>query len=245
VAALLTDKLTPSVRVSVKPYSQSRDYLAALSAGLRGSGLRYAELAERIAETYSPQEIALLAENRSSKDIALMLEISEERALRLCDALRDHAGGALFTTVVEDDVSIELLDGTDYKGVDFLSMGQRCTVILPIVLQHTERMIILDQPEDHLDNAFVVGTLVKALVTRSQGAQTIVATHNPNVPVLGNAAQVTYLDSDGSRCFVRSTGSINARRIVDAICTIIEGGREAFARRAEFYSESLPNVFKF
>jgi ABC-type cobalamin/Fe3+-siderophores transport system ATPase subunit len=139
---------------------------------------------------------------------------------------------------------IELLDGPDYKGIDFLSMGQRCTVVLPIVLQHTERVIVLDQPEDHLDNAFVVGTLVKALVARSQGAQTIIATHNPNIPVLGNAAQVMQLDSDGSRCFVRSAGSINTRRIVDAICTIMEGGREAFAKRAEFYAMSLPNAPK-
>lgn len=244
VVSLLNKDLGPAVRIRIAPYAQYRDYESTLAAALRGSGLRYKELAKRIAETYSPQEIASLAEARDINAIALALEITDERALRLCDALREQAGSALFTTIVEDDVHIELMDGTDYKGIDFLSMGQRCTVILPIILHHVERLIILDQPEDHLDNAFVVGTLVKAIVARSTNAQTIVATHNPNIPVLGDAAQVIHLDSDGNRCFARSAGSISSPRIVDAITTIMEGGREAFARRAEFYSKNLPNVSK-
>ena len=242
VASRLNKALGPAVRIGVTPYSQHREYVSTLAAALRGSGLRYKELSERIAETYSPQEIASLAEVRDIDAISSALEITDERASRLCAALREQAGAALFTTSVEDDIQIELMDGTDYKGIDFLSMGQRCTVVLPIILQHTERMIILDQPEDHLDNAFVVGTLVKAMVGRSLGAQTIVATHNPNIPVLGDAARVVHLDLDGNRCFVRAAGTINTPRIVDAITTIMEGGREAFQKRAEFYAKNLPNV---
>lgn len=213
-----------------------------LAAALRGSGLRYSELAERIAETFSPQEIAVLSEARDVATLASTLQITEERALRLCDALRGESGGALFTTKVEDDIELELMDGTDYKSIDFLSMGQRCTVVLPIILHHNERIVILDQPEDHLDNAFVVGTLVKALIARSRNAQSIVATHNPNIPVIGDATKVLHLDSDGSRCFVRSAGPIDAPRIVNAITTIMEGGREAFLRRATFYANHVSNV---
>jgi hypothetical protein len=132
-------------------------------AALRGSGLRYVELSERIAETFSPREIASLAENGDLKTIASTLGIAEDRALRICTALRNDAGTALFTTIVDDDVHIELMDGIDYKGIDFLSMGQRCAALLPIILCHTERIIILDQPEDHLDNAFVVHTLVQGI----------------------------------------------------------------------------------
>jgi ATPase subunit of ABC transporter with duplicated ATPase domains len=220
------------------------EYVSALAASLRGSGLRYTELAERIAETYSPQEIALLVEQRNLSELSNTLGITDERSLRLCDALRGQAGTTLFTTTVEDDIRIELMDGTDYKGIDFLSMGQRCTAVLPIILQHTERIIVLDQPEDHLDNAFVVGTLVKAIIGRSSGAQTIVASHNPNIPVLGDATQVIHLDSDGSRCFARFSGPVDAPQIVDAITTTMEGGREAFRRRAAFYAEHSPNDFQ-
>ena len=244
VASRLNRALGPSIRMGVTPFSQHLEYISALTAALRGSGLRYKELSERIAETYSPQEIASLAEARDIKTISSALGITEERSLRLCDALREQGGTSLFSIQVEDDVQIELMDGTDYKGIDFLSMGQRCTAVLPIILNHTERMIILDQPEDHLDNAFVVGTLVKAIAVRSKGAQTIIATHNPNIPVLGEAEQVVHMDSDGTTCFVRASGELTSPRIVDAITTIMEGGREAFARRAEFYAKNQPNVSK-
>jgi DNA repair exonuclease SbcCD ATPase subunit len=238
VAANLNKELGPVIRVTVTPLSQYREYISTLSAALRGSGLRYTELADRIAKVFTPQEIATLAESRDIDTISSTLEITDERALRICDALRADAAGGLFITTVEDDIQIELMDGADYKGIDFLSMGQRCTTILPIILSHKDRIIILDQPEDHLDNAFVVGTLVKAVLTRSVGAQTIVATHNPNIPVLGDAERVIHLDSDGTRCFVRSAGSIDTPRIVEGITTIMEGGRDAFRRRAEFYTKN-------
>src|SRR5262249_4039868 len=150
----LNADLGPAVRLTVLPYSQRLAYVSALNAALRGSGLRYAELADRIAETYSPVEIAHMAEAWDIDTISADLDITGERAARLCEALRGDAGGALFTTVVEDDIQIALMDGVDYKEIDFLSMGQRCTVVLPIILRHLERMIILDQPEDHLDNGF-------------------------------------------------------------------------------------------
>ena len=244
VVARLNKELGPVIRVRVAPLSQYREYVSAVAGALRGSGLRFNELAERIARVFTPQEIAVLAESRDIDTITEALEITDERALRLCDALRADTAGSLFTTTVADDIQIELMDGADYKGIDFLSMGQRCTTILPIILSHKGRIIILDQPEDHLDNAFVVGTLVKSVLARSTDAQTIVATHNPNVPVLCDAEQVIHLDSDGTRCFARSVGSIDSPRIVEAITTIMEGGRDAFQRRAEFYAKNLPNVTK-
>jgi len=244
VAARLNEELRPMIRLTVSPYSQYREYVSVLSAALRGSGLRYNELAERIARMFAPQEVAALAESRNIDDISSVLEITDERAYRLCDALRSDAAAALFTTIVEDDIQIELMDGKDYKGIDFLSMGQRCTAMLPMILSHKERVIILDQPEDHLDNSFVVGTLVKSVAARSSEAQTIVATHNPNIPVLGDAGAVIHLDSDGTRCFARSVGSVDSPSIVEAITTIMEGGHEAFRRRAAFYAKNLSNVRK-
>ncbi|MDH4983967.1 AAA family ATPase [Aminobacter anthyllidis] len=238
IAARLTAGLAPSIRVTVKPLSDYRAYVSVLNGALRGSGLRYRELADRIAETFSPQEIAVLAERGEASIISRALEINEERALRLTEALRGDAGSELLITEVGDEVVIELLDGTSFKSTDFLSMGQRCTAILPIILQHNERIIVLDQPEDHLDNAFVVGTLVKAIRTRGGSAQTIIATHNPNIPVLGGADFVAHLDSDGDRCFVQVAGRLDDAAVVNSITNIMEGGREAFQRRAAFYAES-------
>ncbi|MCL4186746.1 MAG: AAA family ATPase [Rhodobacteraceae bacterium] len=238
IAAVLSDALAPAIRVVVKPFSDYRGYQSALNAALRGSGLRYRELADRVVETFSPQEIANLAEQRDTDAISSALAINAERAQRLAEGLRGDAGIDLLTTEVGDEIGIELLDGTSFKSTEFLSMGQRCTAVLPIILQHTERVIVLDQPEDHLDNAFIVGTLVKAVRSRSSSAQTIVATHNPNIPVLGGADWVMHLDSDGERCFVQIAGELDDHGIVNSITTIMEGGREAFQRRAAFYAKN-------
>ncbi|WP_133064451.1 AAA family ATPase [Sandarakinorhabdus cyanobacteriorum] len=239
IAAKLTTALAPAIRVTVKPLADYRSYVSVLNGALRGSGLRYRELADRIVETFSPQEIAILAEKADANAIGSALEISEERAHRLAEALRGDAGTELLVTEVGDEVVIELLDGTSFKTTDFLSMGQRCTAVLPIILQQNERIIVLDQPEDHLDNAFVVGTLVQAIRARSGSAQTIIATHNPNIPVLGGADWVAHLESDGDRCFVQVAGALEETEVVNAITNIMEGGREAFQRRAAFYAESI------
>jgi len=238
VAAMLTGALEPAIRVMVKPLADYRAYLNVLNGALRGSGLRYRELSERIVETFSPQEIAVLAERGDAARIGAALQISEERAHRIAEGLRGDAGAELLVTEVGDEIALELLDGTSFKGTDFLSMGQRCTAVLPIILQHNERIIVLDQPEDHLDNAFVVGTLVKAIRARGRAAQTIIATHNPNIPVLGGAERVAHLESDGDRCFVHVSGLLDDAEVVNSITNIMEGGREAFQRRAEFYAES-------
>ncbi len=238
IATELSNALAPAIRVIVNPLADYRGYQSVLNSALRGSGLRYRDLADRIAETFSPQEIASLAERGEIGKIGAALEINEDRAHRLADGLRGDAGIDLLTTEVGDEVGIELLDGTSFKSAEFLSMGQRCTAVLPIILQHTERVIVLDQPEDHLDNAFVVGTLVKAIRSRGSSAQTIVATHNPNIPVLGGADWITHLDSDGDRCFVQVAGELDDHAIVNSITTIMEGGREAFQRRAAFYAEN-------
>ena len=131
---------------------------------------------------------------------------------------------------------MHLLDGSDYKGIAELSTGQRCTVVLPLVLRHTERVVIVDQPEDHIDNAFITDTLIVSVLARGPDSQIIFSTHNANIPVLGNADRVIQLGSDGRRGFPVLASTLYEPPVVNAITTIMEGGAEAFKRRAEFYS---------
>ena len=82
-----------------------------------------------------------------------------------------------------DRPCIELRDGATYKESSKLSTGQRCTTILPILLVQSERPLLIDQPEDNLDNAFVYDTIVKALARRKGWSpDAIFVTHNPNIP---------------------------------------------------------------
>src|SRR5205823_7219917 len=124
--------------------------------------------------------------------------LDEDRARKVIDLLQ---GTELLYRIqiveLEDLPAIELLDGKTHKGSAGLSTGQRCTTILPILLLESERPLLVDQPEDNLDNAYVFETVVQSITGASQNRQLIFVTHNPNIPVLGDAARVFALRSTG------------------------------------------------
>lgn len=237
VASTLTDTLGPRIRVKTSRAGQFEPYAAAIADVLRGSGLRYNELSSTLAESVSPRELLEAADTNDFDLIAEATGITKDRAVRTLAQLRESDLGALATVAVEDTVTLQLLDGADYKGIGELSTGQRCTVVLPLVLRHTDRILIVDQPEDHIDNAFIADTLIVSLLARDPNSQVIFSTHNANIPVLGDADQVIQLGSDGKRGFSVLTSNLDDPSVVKAITTVMEGGTEAFKRRAAFYSK--------
>lgn len=239
VAIRISSQLGPRIRVKPIRAAQLAQYAGAVSVALRGSGLRYSELSGAIASRMSPRELVEIVEQGDSTSLAGLLQIQPDRAVKLITHLREHGTADVLTAHVEDDIRLELLDGTEYKKIENLSVGQRCTVILPIVLEHKDRVLVVDQPEDHLDNAFVVETLLKAILNRGFESQMLISTHNANLPVLGNAAQVVVMNSDGKRGFIEHRGDLEDPKVVRAITTIMEGGAEAFERRAQFYKSHL------
>ena len=240
VTDALTQALQPRVRVRAERYGSRSDYENAIITALRGSRLHHSQLAPAIANSISPRELVKSAEE---SDPALLVEVvglDRARAQRVLDAISASSDAMLdiLATPVDDDIRLELLDGSDYKPSDQLSTGQRCTVVLPILLEQLDRILIMDQPEDHLDNAFVTDTVVKALRDRGTSRQSLIATHNANIPVLGDAELVIVMQSDGTNGFAQLLGSLEDEDIVEAITDLMEGGREAFQLRAQFYGES-------
>ena len=235
VAQTLSKSLAPRIRVRVQRSEVDRAYQDAIAESLRGSGLHYTTLSPLIAQRMSPRELALAVENGDSSAMATATELSAERASRVLAQMRSSGVEDILTAQIEDRVELSLLDGTEYKKTTELSTGQRCTVVLPIVLSHRGSPVVVDQPEDHLDNAFIAETVITALRNRHVGDQLVVSTHNANIPVLGEADRVVLMGSDGKRGFVRHASSLDDPRTVEAISTLMEGGREAFAVRAAYY----------
>ena len=236
VASELTETLGPRIRVRVFRAGQFEKFAAAIADTLRGSGLRYNELSAILAKNVSPRELLEAADTNDFDLVSEAAGITKDRAARVLGHLRECDLGVLATVTVEDTVALHLLDGADYKGIAQLSTGQRCTVILPLVLRHIERVLIVDQPEDHIDNAFIADTLITSVLARKTDSQIIFTTHNANIPVLGNADCVVQLGSDGKRGFPVLASSLNDPFVVNAITTVMEGGAEAFKRRARFYN---------
>ena len=125
-----------------------------------------------------------------------------------------------------------------YRGKELKhhSLGQRASALLLYVLsQRQNDVIIIDQPEDDLDNQTIYDDVIKLLRAMKAYAQFIFVTHNANFPVLGDAEQVHACDYQDEKVIVQS-GSIDARPVQDAIINIMEGGQEAFNRRKEVYN---------
>lgn len=236
-ARLVMELFNGEIEVRLAKSGLFREYEAALAHALEGSGLQYKALARQLAARLSPRELVEAVERHDAERIASLGQVTVDRAERLVTHLRANGSAAVLTAPLEDAVDYALLDGQRYKPTSELSTGQRCTVILPLLLAQSAQLTILDQPEDHLDNAFIVDTLVRAVLARKTGGQLIIATHNANIPVLGAADQVIVLSSDGRHGGVEHVGPLEDTEIVQAVTAIMEGGEEAFRRRAEFYAD--------
>lgn len=236
VAVHLNDQLSPSVKVEVTRSASLEAYMAAIVESVRGSGLHYNSLAPLIAQAMSPLELVTAVEATDAAPICDAVDISGERALSLIAAIKRGGTSNIVSANIEDGVQLSLLDGNDYKDSERLSIGQRCTAVLPVLLSQHGDPLLVDQPEDHLDNAFIVDTLVRSLIARQGSDQFIFASHNANIPVLANADHVIVMDSDGQRGFVVHQGQLDDPKTVGYISRLMEGGEEAFLRRASFYA---------
>ncbi|RIV79972.1 AAA family ATPase [Pelagerythrobacter aerophilus] len=231
----LNQVLGPRIRIGVMRGGQSEAFASALTEALRGSGLRYNDLVSALTPRISPRELLEAVDNDDFDLIATRGSMTIDRAAKVVVALKDADLGSIATVPVDDYVTLSLMDGPDHKDIGELSTGQRCTVILPLVLRHMERLLIVDQPEDHIDNAFIADTLIKSILARPANGQMLFSTHNANIPVLGAADFVIQLSSDGRRGFPIAAGALADPPVVHAITSVMEGGAAAFRQRATFY----------
>ena len=128
------------------------------------------------------------------------------------------------------------MDDGNYRRLDELSGGQRVSVLLSLLLEtDDERPLVIDQPEDELDNRFLFETVLPALKRLKGRRQVIVATHNANVVVNGDADMVIQLEATASRGHVARAGAIEDTAVRDAIIRTVDGGEEAFRLRHRKY----------
>ena len=140
----------------------------------------------------------------------------------------------MLTWFPEDDLVVEYSphgDGKGFRSIRQASAGQRSAAMLAFLLAHGEEPLVLDQPEDDLDNHLIYDLVVRQIRENKLRRQIIVVTHNPNIVVNGDAEMVHALHFASGQCVVRHSGSLQEANIREEVCQIMEGGREAFARR--------------
>jgi len=228
------------VALTLKTGASSSRYEARVSSLLAGSRIRgQEEVAAALAETFSPAALIDIVESGNGQVLADTLRRDLGQMNRVVAHLAEHP--EVYTLEAEPPAAkleITLFDNGTPKPVETLSKGQRATALLPLVLRPLPYPLIIDQPEDDLDNNFIFNSLIKHIGKLKEERQLIFVTHNANIPVLGGADRVVVMHmqspTSAAPC-VSGTVDERKREILD----LLEGGAEAFQRREERYHDLL------
>ena len=138
-----------------------------------------------------------------------------------------------------DEIHVELRRGTDteplWSALDDVSPGQAATAMLSLALVGGDEPLIIDQPEDDLDNRYIYSDVVRQLSEVGNQRQVIVATHNANIPVLGDAELIIAFEASSGRATVLACGGLDESAVASTAREILEGGADAFKARARRY----------
>jgi DNA repair ATPase RecN len=117
-----------------------------------------------------------------------------------------------------------------------LSLGQQQAIVRAILLSvDNTRPLLIDQPEDNLDSAFIFQILVRALRNIKERRQVILVTHNANIAVLSDTDCIVPLKASATSGHVQSPGTVEQESTRELVCEILEGGRAAYEMRGRLY----------
>lgn len=141
----------------------------------------------------------------------------------------------------EDDINISYQpNGSSiYKSLNTASAGQKTTAILTVILSYGRNPLIMDQPEDDLDNKLVYELIVDRLIKAKEKRQLIIVTHNANIPVNGDSEYIVSMDSESKNVKVYSTGCIDDNEVKKEVCDVMEGTEDAFLMRSKRYGKLI------
>lgn len=228
-------KLNGKVRLSIKFHQQKQELVSVLSKidrvtekGLKGI------------LDYQDFEIFTFVDNiRQGGDVlsgeySLTASVADKIVMSLSEKqLRE-----LEELQLKNIYVIELEVGGNFKTIDRLSKGQQCTAILNILLLDNKDPLVVDQPEDNLDNSFIAENLIELIRENKIKRQYIFATHNANIPVFGDAELIVAMEEKEGQGQITENGigSIDAKDVKEKVVQILEGGRDAFQMRKRKYN---------
>ncbi len=143
------------------------------------------------------------------------------------------------TTKIELNTAAEG-DPENWQTLEGLSTGQKATAVLLLLLE-SEAPLVVDQPEDDLDNRFITDGVVPTMKDEKRKRQFVFSTHNANIPVLGDAELIIGLSTGSLNSTVQGRvnrdhmGSIDLQPVREMVEEILEGGRTAFEMRRQKY----------
>lgn len=241
----INKKLSGKVRLKLITEA-SRGTLVNFIVRCNLENVKEGRLAWILDKDFSPANLAKLIRKGKEALTDSDYGISESVAFALCKLTEDQIL-RLEELDIPDTLYIELnISHTGeaiFKDVDSLSTGQQCTAILHLLMLDNRDPLILDQPEDNLDNAFIADHIVSELRKAKTSRQFLFATHNANIPVFGDAEWIGVMQVENEKGVIKQEcqGAIDVPNIQLLSANILEGGREAFDQRRLKYGFSNTN----
>ena len=212
-----------------------------LSALKKGSRIREADI-KKVSQNLMPREFINLVIDNDIDSLADKAELAEENAKKLIDTLNSKEALedvlAISHSVYPEDIpSIEFRkeDG-GYHPLSELSVGQKCTALLIIALSEGTRPIIIDQPEDSLDNPSVYEDIVSKLRKGKEKRQFILTTHNSSVGVASDSDMFIILRSTAKQGYIECFGAIDRSKVRSEIIKHLEGGPNPYKLKSKKYN---------
>lgn len=235
-------------------------------------GFNDVEFNKEVVEQFlNKNDLKLLPDAQSSWNERFEYQYNPQNHLQFITSVFDGILGEKVSTIrnrTRKDALQKLLENkfyVDFKisyktdSLDKMSPGKKGLVLLKILidLSDEEWPIILDQPEDDLDNRSVYTDLVAFIKTKKRGRQIIIATHNPNLVVGADAEEIIVANQDGQEVgrdnarfrfeYISgalehsfkdavAAGILNKMGVRQHVCDVLEGGEEAFQKREQKYS---------
>jgi len=215
----------PKLSIEIKYKARKDKFLSKLKDDFKGSRIRTAVF-KRISNEYA-DFIDIQKDNfQRFKDIIT----NEEQQSYFKKYFERHLYN-LLTFRVDDEITINF----DGKPLKDHSLGQRTSALILFLLTQEENVLIIDQPEDDLDNQTIYKDVIREIKKLKGTMQFIFATHNANIPVLGDSEMIIACEYAADKRIKTETGSIDSHSIQEKIIKIMEGGKEAFDIRKKIY----------
>jgi len=238
-AKKVTRRLKGRVRVTVA-FQGDREPLAEVLR--REVGGRLSETIEALRQTTDLSLRALAEACRAGPtELSGQFDIPDPQASRLAEA-GEEAFMAIeeldLPSTTELELNVAPAGAPDaWQALDDLSAGQKATAVLLLLLLESDAPLVIDQPEDDLDNRFITEEVVPKMREEKRARQFVFSTHNANIPVLGDAELIAGLQASGEggqgQATIRSEhmGSIDVQPVRELVEELLEGGKAAFELR--------------
>lgn len=236
-AAALNERVGGRVRVRIEALADCRPLQDLLAKFLVGQSIRQDQLA-RLAKAGSGAIGDAIAGGMDGLEKLGVSASTAQKVLELSSEQKRELEQAETPDLVEVEVDLGASGSPSWLPLNDVSPGQRATAMLSLALATGRDALVIDQPEDDLDNQYIYEQVVGLLAKVAKSRQVIVATHNANIPILGDAELILALDASADRSRVLACGGLDDPHVAETARVILQGGDEAFRARARRYSRN-------